>query len=273
MEAAGRSPQFEGKRAEIAGDPIRSCAQKLRIGGSGTQRQYARTGCFTRANTGGGIFNDNAIRGRYSEKLRAFPVGIREWFAALDIVGGDERRGDRQSRRSQAHFGQAASCGSDDGPSLRGYGLQEVQGARKSCYIGDVFDFEALDFTIFSVVIAARQQFADGGEAGAAMGLTNYILGHQAMTEGPNGPYARDGGGGIDEDAVHVEENRAALNHGGRQNALARRKIPSVEPLRLAKFGKTRKDWGGRRGSNPRHSVPQTDALPAELLPPPVDGT
>ena len=26
--------------------------------------------------------------------------------------------------------------------------------------------------------------------------------------------------------------------------------------------------WGGRRGLNPRHSVPQTDALPAELLPP-----
>jgi hypothetical protein len=29
--------------------------------------------------------------------------------------------------------------------------------------------------------------------------------------------------------------------------------------------------WGGRRGLNPRHSVPQTDALPAELLPPPFD--
>jgi hypothetical protein len=29
--------------------------------------------------------------------------------------------------------------------------------------------------------------------------------------------------------------------------------------------------WGGRRGLNPRHSVPQTDALPAELLPPPGD--
>jgi hypothetical protein len=26
--------------------------------------------------------------------------------------------------------------------------------------------------------------------------------------------------------------------------------------------------WGGRRDLNPRHSVPQTDALPAELLPP-----
>jgi hypothetical protein len=32
-----------------------------------------------------------------------------------------------------------------------------------------------------------------------------------------------------------------------------------------------RVDWGGRRGLNPRHSVPQTDALPAELLPPPFD--
>src|SRR5437899_6191795 len=30
-------------------------------------------------------------------------------------------------------------------------------------------------------------------------------------------------------------------------------------------------DWGGRRGLNPRHSVPQTDALPAELLPPLTD--
>src|SRR5271154_2839463 len=29
-----------------------------------------------------------------------------------------------------------------------------------------------------------------------------------------------------------------------------------------------RENWGGRRGLNPRHSVPQTDALPAELLPP-----
>jgi hypothetical protein len=26
--------------------------------------------------------------------------------------------------------------------------------------------------------------------------------------------------------------------------------------------------WGERRGLNPRHSVPQTDALPAELRPP-----
>jgi hypothetical protein len=32
--------------------------------------------------------------------------------------------------------------------------------------------------------------------------------------------------------------------------------------------GANRIAWGGRRDLNPRHSVPQTDALPAELLPP-----
>ena len=31
------------------------------------------------------------------------------------------------------------------------------------------------------------------------------------------------------------------------------------------------KDWGERRGLNPRPSVPQTDALPAELRSPQVD--
>ena len=36
--------------------------------------------------------------------------------------------------------------------------------------------------------------------------------------------------------------------------------------------GRTQEGWGGRRDLNPRLSVPQTDALPAELLPPPFDG-
>jgi hypothetical protein len=40
---------------------------------------------------------------------------------------------------------------------------------------------------------------------------------------------------------------------------------------RVGKVRRNRSSWGGRRGSNPRHSVPQTDALPAELRPPVAD--
>ncbi len=33
-------------------------------------------------------------------------------------------------------------------------------------------------------------------------------------------------------------------------------------------FNDSRFMWGDRRGSNPRHSAPQADALPTELRPP-----
>jgi hypothetical protein len=49
-------------------------------------------------------------------------------------------------------------------------------------------------------------------------------------------------------------------------------KIPGADNLlREIRKRTARAGWGGRRGLNPRHSVPQTDALPAELLPPPFD--
>ena len=47
-------------------------------------------------------------------------------------------------------------------------------------------------------------------------------------------------------------------NHGG----------PSAEPPRTTICGRSG-GWADLRGSNPRHSAPQADALPAELRPPP----
>jgi prevent-host-death family protein len=62
----------------------------------------------------------------------------------------------------------------------------------------------------------------------------------------------------------------------GEQITIANRGVPVARlvPVRTHRSnGNLRREefrscWGGRRGSNPRHSVPQTDALPAELLPP-----
>src|SRR6266404_6941360 len=39
----------------------------------------------------------------------------------------------------------------------------------------------------------------------------------------------------------------------------------------IVEFVLRRKGWGGRRDLNPRLSEPQSDALPAELLPPTTD--
>ena len=47
--------------------------------------------------------------------------------------------------------------------------------------------------------------------------------------------------------------------------------VPVARLVPIRKKGCGSVNWGGRRGLNPRHSVPQTDALPAELLPPQLD--
>src|SRR5712692_4579580 len=63
---------------------------------------------------------------------------------------------------------------------------------------------------------------------------------------------------------VSVQVKSIASNLAGRLGA-------SFERGRRSMQHEMYKGWGGRRGSNPRHSVPQTDALPAELLPPSIE--
>jgi hypothetical protein len=80
--------------------------------------------------------------------------------------------------------------------------LQEFEGAGEGNYAADVFDFAALDFAIFGFVVGVGEEFANGGEAGAAVGLADDFFRDEAMLVGPDGPDARDGGSGVDEDAV-----------------------------------------------------------------------
>ena len=53
----------------------------------------------------------------------------------------------------------------------------------------------------------------------------------------------------------------------------AKRSITTVARRKSRPFYYGFMSWGGRRDLNPRHSEPQSDALPAELLPPAIDKT
>ena len=96
--------------------------------------------------------------------------------------------------------------------------MQETQSSGERDNIRDVFDFAAFDFAIFGVMIAKGEQFTDGGEARAAVGLAHDVVGHKTVFESPGSPDTGYGGRGIDEDAVHVEEDCAALDRSHRQN-------------------------------------------------------
>jgi hypothetical protein len=80
--------------------------------------------------------------------------------------------------------------------------LQEFEGAGEGNDANDVFDFAALDFTIFGFMVSVREEFADGGEAGAAVGLADDLVGDKAVFVGPDGPDAGDSGSGVYQDAI-----------------------------------------------------------------------
>jgi hypothetical protein len=80
--------------------------------------------------------------------------------------------------------------------------LQDFESAGEGNHAFDVFDFTALDFAIFGVMVGVGEKFTDGSEAGAAVGLADDFIGDEAVFVGPDGPDARDGGRGVYEDAV-----------------------------------------------------------------------
>ena len=55
-----------------------------------------------------------------------------------------------------------------------------------------------------------REELLDGDKAGAAVSGFDDESGIHALLDGPIGPGAGHGGGGIDEDAVHIEEQGRA---------------------------------------------------------------
>lgn len=81
--------------------------------------------------------------------------------------------------------------------------------AGKSDDVGDFFDFAALHPTILFEMdggIGLGKKFADGSQAGAAVGEVDDVVGIEIVLERPASPDARDGGGGVDEDAIHIDE-------------------------------------------------------------------
>ena len=89
--------------------------------------------------------------------------------------------------------------------------------ARQCDDVGDVFLFGAFHPIVFFVMNfrrLVRKQLLDGGEAGAAMGEGDDVVRIHVVAMGPAAPDAGDGGGGVDEDTVHVNEQGRTVNAG-----------------------------------------------------------
>jgi len=148
------------------------------------------------------------------EQRRAFQIGLGVRLAVRDVGGGDHAGGERQSGGPDADFCQAASAGGDDGPAIWGKAGEQGDRAGQGDDACEVGDFTAFDFAIFDGVVGVGQVVADRGEAGTAVGAGDDFFGIESVFDGPLMPDAIDGGSGVDEDSVEVEEQGAGLDLG-----------------------------------------------------------
>ena len=125
---------------------------------------------------------------------------------------------------AEADFGEVARGGGDDDALAGGHGDEEFASAGERDDVGDVFDFGAEHPTIFLEVefgAFVGKKVLDGGAAGAAVGECSDRDGIHVVARGPAGPDTCDGGGGIDEDAVHVNQKATANDAGHKRKIVA----------------------------------------------------
>jgi len=83
--------------------------------------------------------------------------------------------------------------------------------------VGDVVYFGLLHPKVFSEMGfrgGVREEFLDADEAGAAVGLLDNSAGVEAVLVGPGLPDTGHSRGGINENAIHIEEQGRAEDPG-----------------------------------------------------------
>jgi hypothetical protein len=125
---------------------------------------------------------------------------------------------------AEADLGKIARGGGDDGATVGGDGCEEFAGAGEPDDVGDFFEFCLEHPTVFFEMdfrSFVGKKIFDGGKAGAAVGEGGDGDGVHIVVRRPAGPDAGDGGGGINEYAVHVNQQTTANDAGHRRKIVA----------------------------------------------------
>ena len=218
-EFAGRRTGQEAQRGAVVDDPVSTSDEKGLVAGRGANGEHAAAGGFAGACAGGRVFNHDTILRGETDRGGAPEIRLGIGFAPLNVRGRDEM-GDvfPEVGNAQTNFGEGTSGGSDDGePAWRNCSKQ-LFGAGEGDNVGDIFDFSALHPLIFGKVgggLSLGQEFSKRSEARAAVSEFDDVFGIHVVFTGPARPHAGDGRGGVNEDAVHIDEQTCAqdLSH------------------------------------------------------------
>jgi len=197
---------LEARKTEIVDDPVGAGGGELGVDVGGAQGEHRCAGGAAGANACGSVLYHHTLGGRKTQGCGAFEVRFGIGLAVGNVVGGDQMLREREISGADADFGEGARAGGDDGPALRRQGGEKLRRAGERDNVGDVFDFPSLHLPVFCLVVAIGEQFAHGGDAGAAVGeADDFFRVGEAVEDRPFGPAASYGGCRIYEDAIKIE--------------------------------------------------------------------
>jgi hypothetical protein len=141
---------------------------------------------------------------------RALEVRFGIRLATRDVLGSDHAAWSSNACRANANVSKWFCARRNDRPAVGRKGGQELYDARQRNYPVDVKNLAAFDFPVLRFVIGVGKKLPNGGDAGATVGSMDRFVGIEAVLESPPGPNARHSGRGIDQDSIHIKQERFA---------------------------------------------------------------
>jgi hypothetical protein len=214
----GRGRGGEADGGAIVDDPVGATGKEFGIVGGGADGEGAAAGGFARAHAGRGVLDDDAVGRGKAESGGALEIGLGIGLAVLDVTGRDHVANEMENTSgTETDFGEFANGGGDNREAVRRELGEQLGSTGESDNIGDVFYLGLLHPKVFrevNFVGGVGEEFLDADEAGAAVGALDNSGGAETVLVGPGLPDAGHGGRGIDEDAVHIEEQGRAEDTG-----------------------------------------------------------
>ena len=195
---------------EGADDPVGGAERIDRVGERG--RQDAASGGVSGGCARGGVLDDEAVGGRQAKELGSGEIGVGEWLAVGDLVGGDEALRNGNSSGAEAAEGQPVGCRGHDGPAVGRERVEDAEDSGESLEALGVLDLHVFDAKHFLAGVEIGAEKLDGFDGAAAMGGLDGEGGIDSVGQGPFGPTALDRAERADEDSVHVKEDAANRN-------------------------------------------------------------
>ena len=198
------------ERGAVVGNPVGAGVEQNRIIDGSAYGEDAGTGSFAGTDAEGRVFNDDAGLRVEMQGGRALEIGLGVGFSMQDVRGSDKVMDVRpEAGGAETDFGERARGGSHySKPGGGNYGEQLLRAGQGDDVV-DLFDFAPLHPAILRHMdgrIGLGKKFTDGSKAGAAVGEMDNVVRIKIVLASPARPDASNGGSGVDEDAVHVDE-------------------------------------------------------------------